>query len=463
MARRTHNPQFGDGVTTPLQIENTPNPKRTQASFGQSLANAPRTLKAQAATEVTEETPPSARSKVIRAKATAVDVRATPHPTMRGAAMARTRVVEDAIIRHNNEVGPEALHQGSEFYFDHGHGIQETADKYSVDRTRAQHASALLSSQNGPANERAGVSEMIRARHEGTVTYDEDTEINGVHIPGGVEHKIADMPEGTLRDLAHRQSAHNASKGATPLGVTTNVDLATLRRANAVDGTIEKAEHVLGGNLPSDHTLFHGDDGKITTGKIPSYVRNNSEGAAKYGSLEHMEYRARTLDAQRNLHEQASGARDYQDTIDLTHGMTHDPQSLLGSNPHTVEDTWQAAISSQQPYKGTKHAKSSPAKAAGDVVFSSGTGPNTHAAQNKATRMAADEFNERHGTRLTPQHVQELGWDEARIQAGKSPEYEKRTAANRASIQANDNGTNHRGHFDQGAQGPDGSHQGSLF
>lgn len=458
MAKRSLNPQFGDGVTTPLQFENTPNPKNTQASFGQSLANAPRTLKARAASDITEGMPKSAQKKVIAAQATAVDVRATPHPTMRGAAMSRTRLVQDAIIRHNNEVGPEALHEGSEFYFNHGHSIQAAADEYSVDRTRAQHASGLLSAQNGPANERAGVREMMRARHEGTVTYHEDTQIGGQHFPAGVEHKIADMPAGTLADLAKRQSEHNRSKGATPLGVTTNVDLPTLRKANAVDGTIKKAEDVLHGNLPSDHTLFHNPEGKISTGKIPSYVRNNSEGAAKHGSLEHMEYRARTLDAQRNLHEQAHGAKDYQDTIDLTHGMKHDPQSLFGSNPHTVEDTWQAAISSQQPLKGTKNAKSSPAKAVGDVVFSSGTGPNTHAAQNMATRMAADEFNKRHGTRLTGQHVQELGWDEARIQADKSPEYNQRTAARAASQQAN-NGTNHRDHFDHGAD----PHQGTLF
>lgn len=456
MAKRALNPQFGDGVTTPLQFENTPDPKRTQASFGQSLAAAPRTLKAQAASQVTADTPNSARKKIVKAKATAVDVRATPRPTLSGAASARTRLTEDAILRHNSEVGHESLHQGSEFYFNHGHSIEKAADQYSVDRTRAQHASGLLSAQNGPANERAGVAEMMRAHHEGTVTYDKDTQIGGRTFPAGVEHKIADMPAGTLSDLAKRQSAHNASKGATPLGVTTNVDLPTLRKANAVDGTIEKAEHVLRGNLPSDHTLFHNDAGKISTGKIPSYVRNNSEGAAKYGSLEHMEYRARTLDAQRNLHEQAHGAKDYQDSIDLTHGMKHEPQSLFGSNPHTVEDTWQAAISSQQPLKGTQNAKSSPAKAVGDVIFSTGTGPNTHAAQNKATRMAADDFNSRHGTRITPQHVQELGWDEARIQAGKSPEYDKRTAANQASAAA----PSRSAHFAHGVADP---HQGQLF
>lgn len=425
MAKRTANPTFGDGVTSPMQFENLPSPKGAQLSFGRTLENAPRTVKANAQKEITPGTPNSARKKIVAAQGSAADMRAAKRPTMSGAASARVSLVEDAINRHNTEVGHETPHEGSEFYFNHGHHIEQSADQYSVPRERAQHASAILSAQNGPVNEREGVREMMRARHEGTVTYDEPTTIAGQQFPAGVEHKIADMPVGTLADLAKRQGDTNAKKRPNT-GVQTNVDLGVLRKANAVNQTIEKSEHVLAGHLPADHTLFHDSKGVISTGKIPSYVRNNSEGAAKYGSLEHMEYRARTLDAQRNLHEQANGAKDYQDTIDLTHGTEHPAQSLFGSNPHTVEDTWQAAISSQQPMKGTKNAKTSPAKVAGDVVFAGGA--KTHAVQNKATRMAADEFNSRHGTRLTPQHVQELGWDEARIQAGKSPEYKERSA-----------------------------------
>ncbi len=360
--------------------------------------------------------------------------------TLQRAANSRQRLYQDAQARQQTTAGPESHNvtpAGADWYFEHNARIAHSADQHGFPHDWAHTASAVMSPQNSPENERGAVKAIMDAHATGTVHVSQAVSDhlgrNGVdvsqHVGQTVHHD--QLPAGAL--------AHLSTSGFRDQ-VQSTANLREVARGGT-KGNVTKAEQVLMGDVrPQDATI--NANGAVTGLKVGSY--DHVIRAAQPGSATHVEFAGR-------VHQDAAVRAGHigadQQALDL---YGHNDQKLpndhlLSPRSHTVEDTWQNAVTFNQPkVMGGEGGKTSVFKAGGSgaqyppsglkiqrdennkVVGRAhedsrvNDGMLLHTFNNKATRKAAEQQSRGSGTTVPPVAVQGVAWTEARIQAGKS-------------------------------------------
>jgi hypothetical protein len=344
---------------------------------------------------------------------------------------------------------PDDPHQviphGAGWYFDAHKTISESASKHGYDADRAIAASGVMSPMNSPDNEQAAVHAMMDAKTNHTVhitpevaahlkksTNKQDPSIDVDHHIGK-EVLVAALPTGALAKLSDKRIAHKVQTGA---------DLNSVARGGTRQN-ITRADAILSGEVHPDEAV-----NPHSAPKVWSYVNNLR--AAKPGTPTHVEFMGR-------VHHDAmvrTGQIDKdQQALDLYgHGGQKLPDDhLLSPRSHTVEDTWQNAITFDQPNVTVPGTKTSVYKAGGsfsDIYPVRGvkttTNPDTgkresahpsgevsnagltHAFNNRATQKAAEQQSRGSGTTVPPVAVQGAAWTQVRKETGKDPAYNSR-------------------------------------
>jgi hypothetical protein len=306
-----------------------------------------------------------------------------------------------------------------------------------------------MSPQNSPENERAALGAMMHAHAQGEVHVDQRVATHlqdygiDAHKHVGKTVAITDLPRGSLSALSDERIRHH---------VKTNADLENVARGGPKDTNIDRAERVLMHEAPHGTPQMVNRQGVISGAKVASYDHNIR--AAQPGTPTHVEFMGRVHhDAQVR-----SGAiHPDQGTLDLYghEGKAVPDDHLLSERSHTVEDTWQNAITFNQPKElvgensrtsvfkaggsgrqypvgGIKTKRDEDNKIVGRASEDARVSPNMllHAFNNRATQKAAKQQG------VPPVAVQAVGWTEARKQAGKSRDQSASSEARRGKSPA---------------------------
>lgn len=339
--------------------------------------------------------------------------------TLDSAASNRTGLVRRGVERSRRD-GTGLEGAGAGWYFEHRRGLNQTASQFKMDESRVVKASALMSPQNAPENERRAVHALAQLHAENPeLHFNEKT------------RKSLGLKADKMRysDLTPDQ----ASKIGSPkhrAGIT-GVHEDVLKGVASGGGwkNVAKAIHTLRGG---DYEIS-----PSTSPKVWSYheaIQN-----ARPDTPEHMEYMTRARTA---LHEMPG-----QQTMDLF-GLRHSREGILNPGGHTAEDTWMNAISSGQKLEGTQAGRHviSPAKVVGTEKPFVGTGKShngvsvhpspaataegvRHAWNNEATIRSARQLSEGTDVMVPSVLAQETAWTEGRREARKDKEYENRGRA----------------------------------
>lgn len=360
-----------------------------------------------------------------------------PHMVPRSVSVARaatnrTRLYNDALARKQLEGNPDnVIPDGTNWYFEHHARLTLDAKRHGVDPANARAASALMSPQNSPENERAAMNALgdSYATRSVSVTPEVSEHLGrkGIDVSEhvGSRQRYSDLPAGTAAYLSDSQFRDS---------VDTDADLRGVARGG-VKENVFTAERVMRGEQHSRDALTN-SDGVISAAKVGSYTHNIEE--AVPGSATHVEFAGKSH--QDALFRAGRISRD-QMTLDLygsqAAGDSNTPSDLLSNRSHTTEDTWQNAATYDQPKKIVGRASSvfkqggsgAQYPPSGIRVRRDDEGKQTgsahpdsrvtdsmtlHAFNNKATRVAA----KRQG--VAPVAMQSVGWTESRVQSGKS-------------------------------------------
>jgi hypothetical protein len=384
----------------------------------------------------------SAAKTLVKAESSKANLQAikkqlrNPVVTLDAAAQRRTNLTRDSASRALREA-PEGLGGGSRlraagagWYFDHRSALNATAAQYGIDEDRIVTASAVMSPQNSPDNEKAAASSLA-------ALHSSNPELT--LSKAAMKELGIDSPSVKYSTLTPSQ-ASRLGKPELREHIT-GVDASVLEGL-AKGGTHENVElaiNVLRGNVKTDDAI-----NPHTAAKVWGY--RDSIRQSVPGTDAHQEYLARADNAMFQI--------PGQQRLDL-HGLKDSTEGPLNPNKPTAEDTWQGAISSGQPLesipvKGSIH-KVSPAKfVASDKSITSGvtkTGmvdgkrvsafpdseiPSTslvHAWHNEATIRSAKQLSQSSGEIIPSTLPQEVGWTEARRVADKDPAYLKLNAS----------------------------------
>lgn len=394
-----------------------------------------------------------AKVKAESAEAVAEHLQSKP-VSLQTAANSRQRLYNRG-VEDRAAANPDDPHQviptGAGWYFEHHREIAATAEQHGFNRDRAIAASGVMSPQNSPENERAAVGAIMDAYANRKVHVDENVHDHlaqqGIDVSDhlGKTVLLGDLPTGSV--------AHLSTSGFRDT-VQTDADLKNVARGGTKQNII-RAEKVLTGETHPDEAVD-----PHSAPKVWSYVHNTRQ--AVPDSPLHVEYMGR-------VHQDALVRRGHidkeQQALDLygfqaqeARGeLPHD--SLLSSESHTVEDTWQNSATFDQPktsYRtGPASKPASTFKAAGSLPetypvrgvktrTNEETGKResahpdarignpalTHAFNNRATQKASEQLSRESGSTVPPVAVQEVGWVQMRKDAGKDPAFnaEQRSA-----------------------------------
>ena len=333
----------------------------------------------------------------------------------------------------------QVIPHGAGWYFEHHKEIAGAAEKTGHPASWAIAASGVMSPQNSPENERASVSAIMDANANHTVHV--SNEVHD-HLAGrGIDvsdhlGKTVHFDQLPVGSVAHLSDSKIRDK------VQTGANLHEVARGGTREN-IAKAENILAGNVHPDEAV-----NPHSAPKVWSYVHNTQQ--AIPNSPTHVEYMGR-------VHQDAlirTGQIDeHQQSLDL---YGHKDQSLpkdhlLSPHSHTVEDTWQNAVTFDQPKRMAGGGKTSVFKAAGSLpetypvagvktTVNADTGKResahqdarvgnaglTHAFNNRATQKAAAQQG------VPPVAMQEVGWTQVRKEAGKDSAHNAQIRANKS-------------------------------
>jgi hypothetical protein len=333
-----------------------------------------------------------------------------------GAADRRVEHYDRAI--HDAQARGESAPAGAGWYFKHHGDIASVAHDTGFHPDHAIVASAVMSPQNSPENEKAAVSELMRAHTHGKVEMTQDlanrlskkkVPVNPMHIGRTVGmHELHPDTMAALSDTKIRDHAQ------------TNVDLKQISRGGT-KANVSKAISVLRGHIHPDEAL-----NPHSAPKVWSYARNIRQSVP--GSPEHHEYMARI-----QAHADQATGKDLhgQGMLDLW-GLRHSTEGQLSPSGHTAEDTWMNSITHGQPNvsvgeKGRTNVMKSAASNQ-SLGYTSNT-PLHHAFNNRATGTAAQRLSRGHDFAMPSTAVQEVSWTQARREANKDPEFNQANAA----------------------------------
>lgn len=331
--------------------------------------------------------------------------------------------------------------RGLGWYFEHRGALNEIAAKHGADQNRTVIASGALSPQNAPSNERTGIDEMlkahtqntkIRSTAEGSAFLQNKTgKIKGAKAVrgGGHEFSVSDLTPAQFSKLSSAKYREHFDTGG-------QLDLKALARGGT-QTNMKKAMTAL--RSPTD--LQAGDVAHPnTSAKVHAYISATLN--AEPGTPVHEEYMQRYTDWH-NAHHGVEGAHRPD-----PHGLQHSTEGILNPRGATAEDTWMNSISQGQDLetsinrtnvgktigslkpnlgvnrtyvKGGKTFKANIPSQPGQPKVTSET--LKHAWNNMATQMAAKSLSRKSVSQLPSVAVQEVSWTEARIRAGKDPEF----------------------------------------
>jgi hypothetical protein len=353
--------------------------------------------------------------------------------TLRSAAKARQGFYNNA-IQAKSEEGDEhnVIPEGTGWYYKHHADIKASAERFGFDPHTAIAASGVMSPLNSPSQEKQAVHAMMDtfANHKVKITpavvqHLAKNKIDVSEHAGKTVH-FDQLPPGSLAHL---------STGSFASQVETTAPLDIVRKGGTKTNVI-KAENLLMGRADPDTPVD-----PHSAPKVASYIRNTQR--AVPGSPEHQEYVGRV--AHDALVRRGHISRE-QGQLDV-HGLAGSSQGLLSPHSGTVEDTWQNSATFNQPKVNV--GKSSVFKSGGsldttypvagvktnrvtDEMKKSGYRTETahpdarvgkaaltHAFNNKATRIAADQQSRGSGVTVPPVAMQEVGWTQMRKEAGK--------------------------------------------
>jgi hypothetical protein len=368
--------------------------------------------------------------------------------TLQTAANARQALYNRGIEARRSE-NPDDPHQviphGAGWYYDAHKKIADSAAQHGYDAHTAIAASGVMSPMNSPDNEQAAVHAMMDAKINHTVHITPEvashlkTKANRTDVSIDVDHhigkevSIASLPTGALAKLSDRRIADQVKTGA---------DLHNIARGGTRQN-ITRADAILSGEVHPDEAV-----NPHSAPKVWSYVHNLRSAAP--GTPDHVEFMGRV---HQDAAVRAGHIEPEQQALDLYgHKDRKLPDDhLLSPKSHTVEDTWQNAITFDQPNKTVPGTKTSVKKAGGsftDIYPVAGvkttTNPETgkresahpsgqvsnagltHAFNNRATQKAAEQQGRQSGTTVPPVAVQGAAWTQVRKETGKDPVYNRR-------------------------------------
>lgn len=333
---------------------------------------------------------------------------------------------------------------GAGWYFNHHADIAAAAKATGHDVDRAITASAVMSPQNGPDNEKAAVGALMQAHAHGTVTLhprvvahlqNSGFEVHPAHVGQAV--RASDLPPRALAALSGANIREHVEH--------TGFNLKDISRGGT-KANIGAAEDVLTGRIPREQAPnMH----PISAPKVNSYEGNIRESVPN--TPVHDEYMFRV----QHQHGIATGRVHPEQTYADVHGLSGSKEGVLSPTRNTAEDTWMNSMTFNQP-NVTPAKKTNVFKAGGSnnnygsgVISKKATvdgevrsahtraevGPTAllHAFNNKATIDAArkQSFGGHRevapgvhvGVNLPAVAMQEVAWTQARRETGKDKDW----------------------------------------
>jgi hypothetical protein len=366
--------------------------------------------------------------------------------------------LEDGSIDSGVRSVPESGLAGAGWYFKHHKDIADAAKTHGFDTNRAITASAIMSPQNSPNNEKEAVSALMQAHH-GTVTIPQHLApvINAKMSPESQLHPSQVGLPVSVRDLHPDIIAHLSTANIRDQIGTDNVDLKAIAKGKTKIN-ISKAISVLRGHISEEDAI-----NPHNAPKIHSY--RNAIRDAVPNSPEHSEYMLRAA----HLADVASGNQLVgQQMIDY-HGLRDSREGMLSPTRNTAEDTWMNSISHGQTNETVPGTPTNVMKTAGTLLGYTGSktrngalvDPDSrldkkaiqHAVNNAATVKASEKLEKKYNTGFAVPSVmvQEVPWTQARREGNKDPEFNKaQTAIAKTQAPAQTPKTSRKGSFVQG-------------
>jgi hypothetical protein len=352
--------------------------------------------------------------------------------TVASAAANRTKMVESAArsetTRHAHESVP-----GAGWYFEHHAAIDNAAKAHGFDTSRAITASAVMSPQNSPENERAAASALMAAHSGGKVFMSPalHSHLTSQGIPVASAHRdrmvsahelhpeaLAELSNAEIRDSVehHGFDLKDVSRG----GTKTN---------------ISKAVRVLRGEV-SEHEAID----PHSSPKVFSYRDNIRD--SRPNTDVHQEYLMRAAD----LGSKIRGENIHGQQMFDYHGLRNSTEGVLSPTRHTAEDTWMNSISHGQKNMVVPGTTTNVMKTSGTVLGYStsktfegeSAHPDArikapavqHAVNNAATIRSAAQLGKKYGVDGAVPAIlsQEVPWTEARRAGEKDPQFKRDVA-----------------------------------
>lgn len=342
---------------------------------------------------------------------------------------------------------------GAGWYFDHHRDIAKVAKETGHDASKAVIASAVMSPQNSPDNEKSAINAMMRAHADGSSVT--------IHprVAAHLRAAKVDVPDHLVGQAVHpSQLPHGALAALSGANIRDHVehtgfDLKDISRGGT-KANVTAAHGVLSGQIPREQAPnMH----PISAPKVNSYAANIHD--SHPGSAVHDEYMFRV----QHHAGVVSGRVHPEQTYADVHGLSGSKEGVLSPTRNTAEDTWMNAMTFNQPNvtpaKKTSVFKSGgsnynypaigkKAEVGGEVRSGHtdgrvGANALQHAFNNKATIDAAAKQSRRTdpagkagyrpstagghtvhaGVDLPSIAVQEVAWTQARRETGKDPEW----------------------------------------
>jgi hypothetical protein len=333
---------------------------------------------------------------------------------------------------------------GAGWYFQHNADVTKVAHEHGIHPDIAITASAVMSPQNSPYNEKLAVSALLHAHRSGTVTIPHDV-ANQLNTSKGLqkaqvqinpEHIGVPVPASQLHPAVLAALSEEKIREQLPSHTVNLEDIA--KGGNR--GNIAKAIDVIRGNTPEATAID-----PHSSPKVHSY--RDAIKHAVSGTPEHMEYMMRAADIGSKLRGdvgKGQGMLDYHTLRDSETGM-------LSSSRSTAEDTWMNSISHGQKNEIVPGTDTNIMKTAGSLLGYTGKKTHEgvsvdpdprigssavqHAANNAATIKAGTKLQKslKLDYSVPSTLVQEAAWIPARRAGNKDKAFNKSNAPEKAS------------------------------
>lgn len=338
----------------------------------------------------------------------------------------------DPSVSHAHENLP-----GAGWYFEHHRDLANSAKDHGFETSRAVTASAVMSPQNSPENEKAAVSALMAAHSAGKVR---------------ITDHVADWMERSGHDMsAHRgQTVHARDLTPESLAALSSSEIRDHVEADGFDvkdisrgGTkenIAKAVRVLRGEVSEKDAID-----PHSSPKVHSY-RDNIRDSVPDTNV-HSEYMMRAADLGSKIRGENNVGQQMFDYF----GLRESGEGVLSGNRSTAEDTWMNSISHGQRNMVVPGTTTNVMKAAGTTLgyttkkthdgVSAHPDPRIgapavqHAVNNEATIRAAKHLGDRYGVdgNVPAVLAQEVPWTNARRAGSKDPDFKKATTRPKAA------------------------------